>query len=57
MHNKFMIIDNHIVQTGSFNYTQSADLRNAENSLIVFGNKSLVNKYTQEWNRLWNEFV
>lgn len=55
MHNKFMIIDNNIVQTGSFNYTQAADLRNAENSLTIFGNKFLVSKYTQEWNKLWNE--
>jgi phosphatidylserine/phosphatidylglycerophosphate/cardiolipin synthase-like enzyme len=34
MHNKFMIIDGKILQTGSFNYSQAAEDSNAEN---VFG--------------------
>lgn len=55
MHNKFMIIDGDILQTGSFNYTEAAENRNAENAITVMGDKPLVNKYTQEWYRLWNE--
>lgn len=55
MHNKFAIIDSDILQTGSFNYTEAAENRNAENALTVIGDKPLVNKYTQEWYRLWNE--
>lgn len=34
-HNKVMIIDNHKVITGSFNFTKSADTRNAENVLLI----------------------
>jgi len=34
-HNKIMIIDNRVVITGSFNFTQSAENKNAENLLIL----------------------
>ncbi|CFQ21966.1 putative phospholipase D [Yersinia enterocolitica] len=37
MHNKYMVVDGHNVQTGSFNYTSSAAKRNAEN-VILFKN-------------------
>lgn len=36
-HNKIMIIDGKSVFTGSFNFTQAAQERNAENSLLVRG--------------------
>lgn len=55
MHNKFMIIDNDVLQTGSFNYTEAAENRNAENALTIIGDKVLIYKYTREWNRLWGE--
>lgn len=34
-HNKVMIIDNDIVITGSYNFSKSAQYRNAENILII----------------------
>jgi phosphatidylserine/phosphatidylglycerophosphate/cardiolipin synthase-like enzyme len=34
-HNKIMIIDGKIVITGSFNFTKSAESKNAENLLIL----------------------
>ena len=34
-HNKIMIIDDRVVITGSFNFTQSAENKNAENLLIL----------------------
>lgn len=34
-HNKFLILDNKTVETGSFNYTVSANRYNAENVLII----------------------
>jgi phosphatidylserine/phosphatidylglycerophosphate/cardiolipin synthase-like enzyme len=34
-HNKVMIIDQAVVITGSFNFTQAAESRNAENLLII----------------------
>jgi len=35
MHNKVMIVDGITVVTGSFNYTWSAEHRNAENLLVI----------------------
>lgn len=56
MHNKFMIVDGHSVETGSFNYTtQSAASRNAENVIYLRNRPDIAEKYTREFNRLWNE--
>lgn len=55
MHNKFMIIDNVSVQTGSFNYTKAADSRNAENVIYLKNIKDVAEKYSVEFNRLWEE--
>nr|BET44934.1 MAG: phospholipase D family protein [Candidatus Aschnera chinzeii] len=55
MHNKFMIIDNKSVETGSFNYTQNASFRNAENIIYIRNNIIIANKYIKEFNKLWNE--
>lgn len=55
MHNKFMIIDNHAVETGSFNYTKSAACCNAENVLYLRHRPDIADKYTREFNRLWTE--
>ena len=49
MHNKVMIVDGATVITGSFNYTWSAEHRNAEN-LLVIHDPTLAAKYTQNWN-------
>jgi phosphatidylserine/phosphatidylglycerophosphate/cardiolipin synthase-like enzyme len=55
MHNKVMISDGDTVQTGSFNYTASADSRNAENSLVLRGVPKIAAQYQKEFNRLWEE--
>lgn len=55
MHNKFMVVDGDIVQTGSFNYTASAVSRNAENVLLIRDAPELAATYQGEFNRLWNE--
>ena len=49
MHNKIMIVDGATVITGSFNYTWSAEHRNAEN-LLVIHDPTLAAEYTQNWN-------
>lgn len=55
MHNKFMIVDAKILQTGSFNYSQAAENNNAENVLVISDNSMVVKQYTQKWLELWNE--
>ncbi|MDR2560172.1 MAG: phospholipase D family protein [Holophagales bacterium] len=47
-HNKVMIIDKKIVVTGSFNFTTSAEDRNAENLLIV-KDPNLAARYLANW--------
>jgi phosphatidylserine/phosphatidylglycerophosphate/cardiolipin synthase-like enzyme len=49
-HNKIMIIDEKEVITGSFNFTQAAQNRNAENLLIIY-DKTLATIYLKNWNR------
>jgi phosphatidylserine/phosphatidylglycerophosphate/cardiolipin synthase-like enzyme len=49
MHNKVMIVDGGTVVTGSFNYTWSAEHKNAEN-LILIHDPALAAEYTQNWN-------
>jgi phosphatidylserine/phosphatidylglycerophosphate/cardiolipin synthase-like enzyme len=47
-HNKVMIIDDEIVLTGSFNFTLSAQRRNIENSIHLYG-KEIAKEYTRHW--------
>lgn len=53
MHNKFAVIDNKIVITGSYNWTASAGERNDEN-LLVIDDKNIIEKYQNLFNNLWN---
>lgn len=48
-HNKIMIIDRGTLITGSFNFTKAAEEKNAENTLVLKGNKPLVNRYLQNF--------
>ncbi|PPI87624.1 endonuclease (plasmid) [Candidatus Pantoea edessiphila] len=57
MHDKFMIIDNISVETGSFNYTQSAMFRNAENVIYIKNRRDIARQYLREFDRLWNEGI
>ena len=54
MHDKYLIIDNKTVETGSFNYTASAEKRNAENVVVIKGNKKLAGEFIDNWQRLWD---
>ena len=54
MHNKFAIIDNTIVLTGSYNWTASASERNDEN-LLVIDDEEIVTRYMNYFNTLWKE--
>ncbi len=48
-HNKIIIIDRQTVITGSFNFTKAAEEKNAENILILKGNKPLIDQYLQNF--------
>ena len=55
MHNKFVIVDEAFVMTGSFNWTYQAAKSNQENLLVV-DNEYYIEKYTTEFERLWKSF-
>ena len=50
-HNKVIIIDDEIILTGSYNWSDNAEHRNAENLLII-KDKDLAAKYKFNWIRL-----
>ena len=52
MHNKFAVIDNRILITGSFNWTASAERENQENLLIIT-DENVVKQYEQRFEMLW----
>ena len=55
MHHKFCVIDKSVVITGSFNWTDQAVNHNQENLLFI-ENKELALKYSNEFEKLWNDF-
>lgn len=55
-HNKVMVIDQSLVITGSFNFTNSAATRNAENVLIL-RSEGLADQYRQAWQSHWQHSV
>jgi phosphatidylserine/phosphatidylglycerophosphate/cardiolipin synthase-like enzyme len=55
MHNKFIIVDEDTTELGSFNYTLAAEKKNAENVMVIQGNRDVAATYAKEWQRLWNE--
>jgi phosphatidylserine/phosphatidylglycerophosphate/cardiolipin synthase-like enzyme len=48
-HNKIMIIDQRVVVTGSYNFTNQAEGENAENLLIFRGHPELVKEFRQNF--------
>lgn len=58
-HNKILLIDaeggDPVVITGSYNFTFSAQARNAENLLILRGNPALARAYLKNWRRHHDE--
>lgn len=56
MHDKFIVVDGSKVELGSFNYTATAERRDAEN-VLVLNDPQTAGRYEEEWRRLWAESV
>lgn len=54
MHNKFCIFDNQVLITGSYNWTYSAETRNAEN-IIVTDDINVCNAFNSQFSKLWRD--
>lgn len=55
MHHKFLIIDNRLLLTGSFNFTNRAVVSNFENVLVTT-EKRIVEPFMEEFNKMWSSF-
>lgn len=53
-HNKVIVADKSAVVTGSFNFTSSAETRNAENILIVRNSPDIALAYAKNWQRRYD---
>ena len=47
-YNKIIILDDHLVLTGSFNFTKAADTRNAEN-VVIIDSTSVAVWFSRNW--------
>jgi len=56
MHNKFMVVDNTFLLTGSFNWTFQAGNSNQENLLVV-DHPFYIERYVAEFEKLWTQFA
>lgn len=54
MHNKFLIVDGRMLETGSFNYTNHASRANNENQ-IYLANPTVVSRYQKRFEKIWEE--
>jgi len=52
MHNKFVIVDGRMIETGSFNYTNGAAFANNENQ-IYLADPAIVKRYRDRFEELW----
>lgn len=52
MHNKFIIIDGKMIETGSFNYTNHARKANNENQ-VYLANVTIVNRFKDRFEEIW----
>jgi phosphatidylserine/phosphatidylglycerophosphate/cardiolipin synthase-like enzyme len=50
-HNKVIVVDHSTVITGSFNFTESAADKNAENIIIVEGSPKVADEYARNWEK------
>ncbi len=53
LHDKVIILDNHIVISGSFNFSSNATENNDEN-VIIIDSPEIAGLYMQEFDRLWS---
>lgn len=56
-HDKFVVADRSHLQTGSFNYSRSAETRNSENVLAIWNVPELAKQYLNHWESRYSDGV
>lgn len=54
MHNKFVVIDDKVVITGSYNWTKRAENENDEN-VIILHDEYIAKLYSEKFKQYWNK--
>lgn len=54
MHHKFFVVDEQIVVTGSYNFSNAAEENNNENVLIIHS-REIAGQYAQEFTKVWRK--
>jgi phosphatidylserine/phosphatidylglycerophosphate/cardiolipin synthase-like enzyme len=52
-HDKVMVVDGDVVETGSFNYAPSAETANSENVVVIRGMPEVSRQYIAHWQSRW----
>jgi len=52
MHDKFVVVDNREIETGSFNYTHHATVANHENQIYI-SDPNVAQKYEAAFSEIW----
>lgn len=55
MHNKYAIVDDHLVITGSYNWTDAANYSNYENLIFIYS-KEAARKFKNDFETMWEKF-
>ncbi|EOC0012233.1 phospholipase D family protein [Cronobacter turicensis] len=54
-HDKFIVVDGESVETGSFNYSSSANSKNSENAIVLYNMPQVAKPYLSHWESRWQE--
>jgi phosphatidylserine/phosphatidylglycerophosphate/cardiolipin synthase-like enzyme len=56
-HDKFFVVDGNHVESGSYNFSDSAARRNSENALVLWACESSAAPFLDHWQSRWNQGV
>ncbi|MGF6766170.1 phosphatidylserine/phosphatidylglycerophosphate/cardiolipin synthase-like enzyme [Paraburkholderia sp. GAS33] len=56
-HDKYFVVDGYHLETGSYNFSDSAARRNSENVLLLWRCPSSAKDYLDHWNSRWDQGV
>lgn len=54
-HDKYVVIDDKTVETGSYNYSRSAAEGNSENVIVVKDDPEVAQQYLKHWQSRWDK--
>lgn len=56
MHHKYVLVDGHTLETGSYNYSYAAEQRNKENQVYIY-DTAVINAFAREFDQMWAEGI